>query len=75
MKTLRKKTRYHNGVIIVKENERFMKYQKQNVISLAHRQLCLKKKFKDVERFLKMIKEFGISKSAIIFKMFMQMYQ
>lgn len=43
--------------------------QKQNILCLAYRQGCVFKRFKDCNDFLDMVKELGISRSTIDFKM------
>ena len=42
--------------------------QKQIITSLAYGKECLLKRFKESERFLKIVKKFGISNSTSILK-------
>ena len=60
--------RCEDAIAIVKEYERLIKSQGQNIICLTFRKVSIFIKFKKSEKFSKIIKELGISKSTIIIK-------
>ena len=53
---------------IIKEYEDITKTKKDNVIHVTYNQDNVFKNFKDKEKFVKLIKEFGVSKSTMLFK-------
>ena len=59
---------YKDTISVVKEYERLIKSQKQNIICLVNRQVLIFSNFEDSEKFLKILKELGISKSNINLK-------
>lgn len=60
--------RCEDVIAIVKEYERLIKSQGQNIICLAYRQVSIFNKFKKSGQLPKIMKEFGISKPTVINK-------
>ena len=60
--------RCEDVIAIVKEYERLIKSQGQNIICLAYRQVSIFNKFKKSGQLPKIMKELGISKPAVINK-------
>ena len=55
-------------VKIIKECENIIKKNKKNIIRFAYEQGKIFKKFKENAKFKDLVKQFGINKSTIIFK-------
>lgn len=60
--------RCEDVIAIVKEYERLIKSQGQNIICLAYRQVSIFNKFKKSGQLPKIMKELGISKPTVINK-------
>lgn len=54
-----------NAVSYVKEDDKLLRSEKQNVINLIYREGYVLHKFKESKNFVNMVKELGISKSTI----------
>ena len=59
---------FEEAIPIVKEYERIIRTQKESMLNVAYRQGCVFKKFKESDKFMGMVKELGVSKSTIYFK-------
>ena len=59
---------YEKVISIVKEYETTIKTQKKIILNAVHSQGRVLKKFIDSDKFLDMVKELGVSKSTIYFK-------
>ena len=53
---------------VIKQCEDIIRSKKKNIWSIAHHQRMVFKKFKDKEKFFKLVNEFTVPKSAIIFR-------
>ena len=53
---------------VIQEYENSIKTKKREIVSIAYHQGKVFKKFKDKEKFLKLISQLGIHKTTIIFK-------
>lgn len=60
---------YQDAILIIKECETIIQRQKKDHISTVYRQGCIFNRFKDSNKFLKIMKKSGISISTIHFKM------
>ena len=56
-------------MLVVKEHDKIIKCKKKRILNLSYKQGFLFKKFKESDRFLEMLKDIGISKSIIYFKL------
>ena len=65
---LEKVIRCEDTISVVKKYERLMKSQKQNIIYLRYKEVLIFSKFKESEKFQKMVKNLGISNSSINLK-------
>ena len=57
-----------DAAAIIKQYEDIIRTKKENIISIAYHQGKVFKRFKDKERFMKLVNEFKVHKSTIIFK-------
>ena len=53
---------------VIQKYECIIKTKKKRIISIAHQEGKVFKKFKDKEKFLKLVSRLGIHKNTIIFK-------
>ena len=53
---------------IVKQYEDIIRTKDKNIISIEHHQGKVFKRFKDTEKFIKLVNEFKVHKSTLIFK-------
>ena len=53
---------------VIKQYEDIIRTKKKNIISIAYHQGKVFKRFKDKKKFIKLVNEFKVHKSAIIFK-------
>ena len=63
-----KLTNYEKVIPIVKKCEKVIRSQNKSILTVASRQSGACKVFKNSDKFLEMVKELGVSKSAIYFK-------
>ena len=63
-----KVVKYEEAVSIVRAYEDIIKTKKKNIICVVYRQGLIFKRFKGKDNLVRIIKEFGISKSNMIFK-------
>ena len=63
-----KVVKYEEAVSIVRAYEDIIKTKKKNIICVVYRQGLIFKRFKEKDNLVRIIKEFGISKSNMIFK-------
>ena len=57
-----------DAAAIIKQYEDIIRTKKENIISIAYHQGKVFKRFKDKEKFIKLVNEFKVHKSTIIFK-------
>ena len=57
-----------DAATIIKQYEDIIRTKKKNIISIAYHQGKVFKRFKDKEKFIKLVNEFKVHKSTIIFK-------
>ena len=57
-----------DAIHVVKEFSNIIKYKKKRILNLEYKQEVLCNKIKESNRFKKMLKDIGISKSTIYFK-------
>ena len=57
-----------NGVVIVSEHEKMLKNERSNIIRITSKQCYVLNEFKELKRFVQMVKQLEISKSTINFK-------
>ena len=53
---------------VIKQYEAIIRTKKKNIISIAYHQGKVFKRFKDKEKFIRLVNEFKVHKSTIIFK-------
>ena len=58
-----------DAAAVIKQYEEIFRTKKRNIISIAYHQGKVLKKFKDKEKFIKLVNEFKVRKSTIIFKL------
>ena len=58
-----------DAAAVIKQYEEIIRTKKRNIISIAYHQGKVLKKFKDKEKFIKLVNEFKVRKSTIIFKL------
>ena len=63
-----KVVKYEEAVSIVRAYEDIIKTKKKNIICVVYRQGLIFKRFKEKDNLVRIIKEFGISKPNMIFK-------
>ena len=66
MRKLTKKPK--DAAVIIKQYEEIIRTKKKNITSVAYHQGKVFKRFKDKEKFIKLVSEFKVHKSTIIFK-------
>ena len=54
--------------VVIREFEKIIKSKKRNVVWLAYQQGKVFEKFKEITKFIEMIKQFRVGRSTIIFK-------
>ena len=64
-----KKEKPEDATPIIKQYEDIIRTKKKNIIPIVYRQGKVFKRFKDKEKFIKLVNEFKVHKSTIIFKM------
>ena len=64
-----KKEKPEDATPIIKQYEDIICTKKKNIIPIVYRQGKVFKRFKDKEKFIKLVNEFKVHKSTIIFKM------
>ena len=57
-----------DAAAVIKQYEDIIRTKKKNIISIAYHQGKVFKRFKDKEKFIKLVNEFKVHKSTIIFK-------
>ena len=57
-----------DAAAVIKQYEEIIRTKKKSIISIAYHQQKVFKRFKDKEKFIKLVHEFKIHKSTIIFK-------
>ena len=57
-----------DAAAVIKQYEDILRTKKKNIISIAYHQGKVFKRFKDKEKFIKLVNEFKVHKSTIIFK-------
>ena len=57
-----------DAAAIIKQYEEIICTEKKNITSIAYHQGRVFKRFKDKEKFIKLVNEFKVHKSTIIFK-------
>ena len=57
-----------DAATIIKQYEDIIHTKKRNIISIAYHRGKVLKRFKDKEKFIKLVNEFKVHKSTIIFK-------
>ena len=58
-----------DAAAVIRQYEDIIRTKKRNIISIAYHQRKVFKKFKDKEKFIKLVNEFKVRKSTIIFKL------
>ena len=64
-----KEEKPEDAAAIIKQYEDIIRTKKNNIISIAYHQEKVFKRFKDKKTFIKLVNEFEVHKSTIIFKM------
>ena len=57
-----------DAAAVIKQYEDIIRTKKKGIMSIAYHQGKVFKRFKDKERFIKLVNEFKVHKSTIIFK-------
>ena len=57
-----------DAVALIKQYEDIIRTKKKNIISIPYHQGKVFKRFKDKEKFIKLVNEFKVHKGTIIFK-------
>ena len=59
---------FEEAIPVVKEYETIIRSQKKSILKVTYKQVIVFKKFKASDKFLEMVKEIGLSKSTVYFK-------
>ena len=57
-----------DGITVVKEYEIIIKIEKKDIINITYRQRVAFKKFNKFDKFMEKIKDIGVSRSTMYFK-------
>ena len=57
-----------DAAVVIKQYEDIIRTKKKNIISIAYYRRKVLKQFKDKEKFIKLVNEFKVHRSTIIFK-------
>lgn len=66
-KRAKKVTSYEETIPVVKEHETIIKVKMKVILNVSYRQGIIFIRFKECDRFLKMIKEIRVSKPTVLF--------
>ena len=57
------------AIPVIQDYEQIIRFRKKGIFKVAFRQGKIFKRFKDLERFREIIKELGVSRSTVYFKL------
>ena len=68
MRKMKKQRNLRDGAAIIKQYEEIICTKNKKIISITYHQGKVFKKFKDKEKFIKLVNELKVQKTTIIFK-------